>query len=251
MNARLLLSTWLMLAISGCVSSTSNVAEFEADDADAAKQYYQLGARYYRNGSYELARDRLKLALEFEPRMAMGHYTLALTYEQLENARLATEHYEAAVRYEPKNYDALNAYAVFLCRQREFDEARRQFEKAVSVVENDTAEVMLTNAGVCMSRKPDFEQAEVFFRKAIQRKPSYGEALIQMSALKHKTGNDLHARAFLQRYLERNDPSAAVLYLGYQIEEKLGDERASGEFVDQLLRDFPDSSEAQHVRESS
>lgn len=250
MKQKLLQGALLLLLLGGCISTSTNVSEAEPDEAEAAEKYYQLGARYYRNGSYDLARDRLQLSLQFEPRMAIAHYTLALTYEQLENTRLANQHYEMAVRYEPKNYDARNAYAVFLCHQRKFDEASEQFEKAVSVVENDTAEVMLTNAGVCMSRKPDYEQAEKFFREAITRKPSYGEALIQMSALKHKTGNDLHARAFLQRYLERSEASPSVLFLGIQIEEKLGDERTAAAYRDQLLRDFPNSPEAQHLRES-
>ena len=250
MKNQLLVASIFVLLTTGCISTTSDVREFEANDADAAAQYYQLGARYYRNGSYELARERLELALTFDPKMARAHYTLGLTYESLENARLATEHYKLAVRYGPDNYDALNAYAVFLCRQGDYDEAAKQFEKAVKLPENDNAEIMLTNAGVCMSRKPDYERAEKFFREAIRRKPSYGEALIQMSALKHKTGNNLHARAFLQRYLERSEASPAALYLGSQIEENLGDTGASAEFVDQLLQDFPDSAEAQHVRET-
>jgi len=241
----------IFAALTGaCVSTSDSAPKAEPDKADAARQYYQLGARYYRNGNYELARERLELALSFEPRMAIAHYTLALTYEELENNRLATQHYGQAVKYEPNNFDALNAYAVFLCRQREFDEARKQFEKAIAVFDNDNAEIMLTNAGVCMSRKPDYELAETFFRAAIQRKASYGEALIQLSALKHKTGEDLYARAFLERYLESNDASPSVLFLGMKIEEELGDERASSGYRDRLLQEFPDSPESRHVRDS-
>lgn len=240
---------WAVLA-AACVSSTttSNV-NFEEDD-DAALQFYSLGARYYRNGSFELARDRLVRALEFEPRMADAHSLLALTYEQLEIPRLATEHHELAVRYEPRNLDARNHYAVFLCNQRRFDEARKQFDKGINDRENDNSEIMLTNAGVCMVQKPDLVKAEEYFREAITRKPRFGEALIQMSALKFQTGEHLHARAFLQRYLATNAPSAAVLYLGVQIEQKLGDDSASSDYMDQILRDFPESAEARHIRES-
>ena len=37
--------------------------------------------------------------------------------------RLATESYERAVKVAPRNFDVLNTYAVFLCRQNRFDEA--------------------------------------------------------------------------------------------------------------------------------
>jgi type IV pilus assembly protein PilF len=241
------------LVTAGCVSSTttstgSASGTAEANNEDAAQQYYQLGARYYRNGSYELARERLERALEFDPKMAIAHSTLALTYEQLENVRLATIHYKKAVDYAPKNYDVRNAYAVFLCRHGDFDAAKTQFDRLADEPEYDTSEISLTNAGVCMSQKPDLIQAEKYFRESINRKPSYGEALIQMSALKRKTGEYLAARAFLQRYLAANAPSAPVLFLGCQIESQLGNDGASTEYVTQLLQDFPDSAEARHVQ---
>ena len=245
-----LLFVVLVLALNGaCVSSSSGPPEPQADDEAAAREYYQLGAQYFRNGNYELARDRLNRALDFDPRSAKIHSTLALTYVRLENPRLATEHYKKAVQYEPDNFDSRNAYAVYLCQQKRFDEARKQFDRAIEVYNNDNAEVMMTNAGVCMANKPDYDLAEVYFRDALKFKSSYGEALIQLSSLKHKTGNDLHARAFLQRYLVSNAPSAPVLYLGFEIESALDDQAAAGDYTKQLLKDFPDSTEAQFLME--
>ena len=118
---------------------------------------------------------------------------------------------------------------------------------AIAVYNNDNAQVPLTNAGVCMANKPDYDMAEKYFREALEFKSSYGEALIQLSSLKHKTGNDLHARAFLQRYLISNDPTPAALFLGIQIETKLGDDRAATDYSNQLLRDYPDSNEAKFI----
>jgi type IV pilus assembly protein PilF len=231
-----------------CVSSTTTSSgssgQPDANDADAAQQYYQLGARYFRNGNYEFARDRLERSLEFDPRLAIAHSTLALTYEKLENIRLATQHYEKAVRYEPRNYDVRNAYAVFLCRQGDFADAQEQFDRLAKEPENDNSEISLTNAGVCMVQKPDFDQAEKYFREAIRRKASYSEPLLQMAALKYRTAEYLQARAFLQRYLVANAASAPVLLLGCRIESQLGDDRASTDYLNQLLREAPDSAEA-------
>lgn len=240
------------LLVAACVSTTTKSASttFEESD-DAALQYYHLGARYYRNGSYELAKERLQRALELDPKLASAHYTLALTYEALDNIRLATEHYTEAVRVAPDSYDARNAYAVFLCRQGRFDEALKQFDKAVKITDNDNREVQLTNAGACMTQKPDYAKAEEFFRAALAEKPTYGVALLQLAAMKHKTGDDLHARAFLQRYLAGNKASASALYLGVEIEKSLEDERAGTDYENQLLRDFPTSPEAKLVLEAN
>ncbi len=238
------------LLLAGCVTTTTGVAAPEPDDPSAADLNYQLGARYYRAGNFELARDRLLRSIELDPDNPVAHTTLALTYEKLENPRLATESYEAAVRIAPRDFDVQNAYAVYLCRRGDFEGARTYFDRAIGVRENDNAEVMMTNAGVCMSQKPDFELAEQYFRQALQRRSDYAEALIQMSLVKHKSGDYLGARAFLERYLAANDATPGVLYLGVQIESSLGDDRARREYADQILKDFPDSLEAQRLLES-
>jgi len=205
---RLLLASAVLILMAGCVTTSSGPPEPEkADPEVAAQRFFQLGVQYFQKGSFALARDRLIKALEYDPKLAIAHSTLALTYIELENQRLAK----------------------------------------VAVYENDNAEIMMTNAGVCMVSKPDYELAEEYFREALGRRPSYGAALIQLSSLKHKTGNNLHARAFLQRYLISNPTSAPVLFLGSNIERELGDNRAATDYTNQLLKDFPNSAEAKYV----
>lgn len=251
MSDRILGSLAILLLASGCVSSTTGPAKSEADPKGAAELNYQLGARYYRNGNYELARERLLHSLELEPRNAVALSALALTYEQLDNVRLATEAYERAVQVAPRNFDVLNTYAVFLCRQGRYDEAVSHFDRAIDVPENDDVEVTLTNAGVCMAEKPDLARAEEYFREALNHKSSYGDALLRLSLIKKNQGEFLQARAFLQRYLASNPPSASILYLGLEIEKELGDERARTEYANRILREYPRSAEARQVLESS
>ena len=241
------------LLLAGCVSTTTTTGDMppEANQGNAADTYYQLGARYYKKGDYELARDRLLYSIKLDPHRAIVYSTLGLTYEALENQRLAKEAYQKAIRVEPRNIDALNTYAVYLCRQGEYDEAPKYFDRAIRERDNDTSYVMLTNAGVCMEQKPDLDKAEDYFREALQRKANYGEALIQMCLLKHSTGDNLHARAFMQRFLATNPPTSAVLYLAMQIEKELGDERAQTEYSNRLLREFPASPEARKVLEKN
>lgn len=240
----------LLAGLAGCVSTTTGPTPAEPDEAEAAEQYYQLGARYYRAGNYELARDRLTRALEFDPRLAIAHSTLALTYDQLDVPRLAAEHYEKAVRYEPRNMDVRNTFAVFLCRQRDFEEAMKQFDRVANFEENDTPQIAWTNAGVCMMQKPDLESAESYFRRALERKPDYPDALLQMVLLKRRTNDGLAARAFLQRFMSVQPMTPALLLLAVQIEEDMGNESARRDYINQLYEMFPDSDEAQRMRES-
>lgn len=246
MRAKSLVLAAIVSILCGCISTTSSVNRFEPRN-DAAEQNYQLGAQYFRKGSYQLARDRLQRSIEFDAKNASAHSMLAMTYVQLDNQRLAAESFDRAIRLGPNDHDVRNAYAVFLCGLGEYDNAREQFDRAISIRVNDNPEIMMSNAGVCMAKKPDLELAEKYFRQAIERRPRYGEALIQLAALKHRTDDDLTARAFLQRYLAVDKASAVVLDLAIQIETRLGNERAVTDYMNQLLRDFPDSPEARRT----
>lgn len=237
-----------LFLIGACVSTTTgSITEPVRNDEDAAELNYQLGARYYNAGNYDLARDRLLLAIEIKPRMAVAYTTLALTYEALENQRLARDAYESAVKVAPKDFQVQNSYAVFLCRQRDYEQSRKFFARAANHPLNDDAEVTLTNAGICMMQKPDEPAAEGFFRSALERKPTYGEALLQLCLLKFRNEDYLSARAFLQRYMANSQVTAGVLLLASRIEDKLGNDRGRMEFEDRLIRDFPTSDEARKV----
>lgn len=243
----ILVSAFLGLLV-GCVSTTTGRSAPESDDADAADVNYQLGIRYFRNGKYELARDRLLHSIKLNPRRGIVWSTLATTYEQLDNLRLAEEAHDEAVNLSPRDFNVQNGYAVFLCRQQRYDDAEAQFARSVKALTNDNPEIMLTNAGVCMMQKPDYERAEEYFRQALEHRPNHGETLLQLALLEYTTEDYLRARAFLQRYRGSNTISAGVLYLCVLIEEKLGDERARAECADDLLRDFPQSQEAKRLR---
>jgi len=246
----LLPGTICLLLLAGCISTTTGSVPIEADNVDAAELNYQLGARYYQNGKYDLARDRLLLSIELQPKNAIAYSTLGMTYEALDNLRLATEAYENAIRLDSRNFEVQNKYAVFLCNQREFGKAEKHFGIAAAHRENDNAEVTLTNAGICMLQKPDLAAAETFFRQALDRKSSFADALLQMCLLKYRQEDYLGSRAFLQRFMVGNKTTAGVLFLGAQIEEKLGNDREKIEYENQLIRDFPASPEAKKVLEA-
>ncbi len=233
----------LTLMMSACVSTESSGYRNDPE-ADAADQNYQLGARYYQQGSYELARDRLERALAIDDRMVDAHSVLALTFVQLGNDRLATESFNRAIRLAPNSPDVRNSYAVYLCQQERFEEAMVQFERAIGILENEETYLMMTNAAVCIAKTPDLQKAEEYLRDALTVKPSHGEALIQMAALQHRNDDNLRARAFMERFLAANPSSASVLYLAVQIETSNRDDRAATDYTNQLIREFPESPEA-------
>ncbi|MEM7502224.1 MAG: type IV pilus biogenesis/stability protein PilW [Pseudomonadota bacterium] len=246
------LKSMAMIAVSmawlaGCVTTTTGPKVPQANRTDAAESNYNLGRQYYLRGNYERARDALNRSLEFNERLAKTHMMLGLTYERLDVPRLAKQHYELAVRSEPRNLAVRNGYAVYLCNTDQADEAREQFERVVSAPDNDDPEVALTNAGVCMQSASNVDAAEDYFRRALDEKPNHPEALLQLMLLKHGGGDSLSARAFLERYMSVAPPSPAILELAIEIERKTGNDSAECEYMRRLLSEFPTSEESKRV----
>ena len=251
MNMIKLATAVLVTLVLGACVATESVNRNTSPTEEAPARLFDLGVQYYRNGNYELARDRLQRSLELDRRNASAHSLLALTFVQLGNRRLATESFDRSIRLAPNDKDIRNAYAVFLCDQGRYDEAVEHFDRAIAIRENDTSWIEMSNAGVCIANKPDYERAEQYFRDALQLRPNYGEALIQLAALEFRTEDCLSARAFVERYLDAFDASPPVLLLAIQVENCMQDERASTDYQNQLLRDFPDSAESQAIRQQS
>lgn len=244
---KLVATVVLALFCTACVSTTTGRAKPQADAEDAAESNYNLGRQYYLRGNYERARDALNRSLEFNPRLAKTHMTLGLTYEQLDIPRLATQHYELAVRHEPRNIIVRNTYAVYLCRNGDYQEARKQFERVIEAPDNDDPELALTNAGVCMQSVPDVEAAEAYFRRALSEKRNHPEALLQLTFLKRNAGDFLSARAFLERYMSVQPATPSILLLAIQIERDIGNDTAEREYTRRLLSEFPTSEEAKRL----
>jgi len=52
----------------------------------------------------------------------------------------------------------------------------------------------------------------------------------------------------VQRYLAVNPPSPEVLWLGFRAQRKLGDAVAAAVFARRVQSEFPDSEQAQNMR---
>ena len=101
---------------------------------------------------------------------------------------------------------------------------------------------------VCACRRCQIlEAAEAYFRRALDEKRDYPEALLQLTFLKRNTGEFLSARAFLERYMSVQPISAPVLLLAIQIERDIGNDSAEREYTRRLLSEFPNSEEAKRL----
>jgi type IV pilus assembly protein PilF len=213
----------------------------------AAIANMNLGAGYLQQGRYDLAIERLQRAIAQNPKLVEAHTTIALAYDQIGSLAEAESHYLRATQLDSANSAAANAYAVFLCRQNRWLDAKPFFRRAADNPTYATPDVALVNAGMCARDAGQVQDAEESFRAALARNPTSRDALTNMMDLSYQAGNYLQTRAFVQRYLAAHPPTAGVLLTCVNVERQLNDQAAADRCAAQLRSGFQGSPELQQL----
>ena len=244
----LLLVLLLGLLLSACSSTGETKTGEKSDGRKAAETNAALGRQYMDRQQYEIALEKLKRAVAFDPTYAPAHTLLGVLYETIGETSKAGEEYKLAVRHDPDDGDVNNNYAVYLCGQGEYREAGQHFETAMKDPFYTTKYVAAGNAGLCALNNNDLDKAELYLRQSLEYDQKYAPALLPMAQLSYRKQDFLRARAFLQRFEAAGQISSESLYLGYLIESKLGDGKSASNYRENLMDQFPGSAEAAKMR---
>lgn len=237
---KLTLFTVLITSLGACSSNATRPIEKK----DSAATYNaRLGAEYTRKGRLNLANEKLQKALEQDPNSADAHHYYAILQQRLGEDGKADIHFRRAMQLNPKDPQLLNNYGSHLCKVGRYQEASKQFLAAINDPLYTTPEFAYTNAGICIRSSGNTNQAETYFRKALELKPTFGSALYQMAKLKYEQGDYARAQAFLQRYHQRNREEAETLSLCAKINTKLGDQMGAERCRNKLAGTISNSKE--------
>ena len=244
----------LVLAATGCVTTSSRPEPAPSSAKEAAEYNLQLGISYLRQNKLQAARQKLEKALEQDSGLAMAHMALGIVFERLEDPAGAERHYRRAVDLDGSSPDNLNALAVFTCsRKQKPEDALKLFDRAIAVplsVKSANRPMLYTNAGTC-AKSIDLARSEAYLRGALAQDPQFPDALFQLAEVMLEQGNALQARGFLERYLVRTKANPAALWLGVRIEQALNDSPAAAKYGEQLRREFPDAAETRLLADQS
>jgi type IV pilus assembly protein PilF len=216
----------------------------EPDPLEAAQINVSLGQAYLAKGQLEQAMEKLKKAVELNPKSSDAHTLLAVLYEQINNDKLAEQHYFIARKLTPEIGASNNNLGRFLCARGRFVDADKYFLVALADPFYKNPETALVNRAACAMRWGKRPIAEESLRKALQISPDNTVALLQMAQLAFEDGDFMRARAFLERHLSSSPAAPDTLMLGLQIETKLGDRRAVESYRRRLMTEFPESEQA-------
>ncbi|MBT0585735.1 type IV pilus biogenesis/stability protein PilW [Alteromonas sp. SM 2104] len=231
-----------LLVLTGCVSEPMPEGFERSDDFDqveAAKTRISLGLTYLKNGNYSQAKVNLDRALEFAPRHADAHYSMAYYYQLVGEVKRAQEYYENALSLDPRNPDIANSYGAFLCQQGDYPKAKSFFDKAVNSQTYANSAETYENMALCSLSQGAMEDAVKYLNTALNHQPTRAKSLFLLSEVYIETGEYQNAKDTLKRYLRVARVSAESLWLAVQIENGLGDEMSAKGYGDMLLQLYP------------
>ncbi|MCK9397164.1 MAG: type IV pilus biogenesis/stability protein PilW [Methylobacter sp.] len=232
----------LFIATLAACSSASEIKRENAGDI-----HLQLGVRYLGMNKLELAQENLLLAVKQNSDNTQAHNALAFLYEKLNQPDKAKAHYETALNLSPDDLGVKNNFGRFLCEHGEFEEGMGLLSEASSNPLNDRQWLALTNAGRCQLGMGNKQQAETYFRQALQLDSTYAPALSEMQKISYQNGDFWAAKGFLQRYLGVAAHTPETLWIAAQTERVMGNKELAKEYKRLLLEKFPLSNEAKKI----
>ena len=241
---------WLAwVTLIGCQSTHNNRSHLDGVTVNhkAADINMRLGLQYMEQGDYVTALQKLEKSLKQNPQSPATHNTLALLYNILGKTRQAEHHFKQSVRYNPDYSEAQNNFGVFLCEQARYFEAEKRFLLAIQNPLYASPAQAAENAGICLSKIPDFDKAEGYFQQALRINPIMAQSIFYIAKISYQKRDMSKAKFYIDRYRLTSEWNAESLLLAARIARELGDQDAVASYILLLKGKFPESDEALEV----
>ncbi len=237
--------TALLLAVPAMAAPDSQVDKRKAAEANA-----QLAIAYMSQGDMTTARDKIEKALEQDSHTATTQLAAGFVYDRLGDDKKAQAHFEEALKLSRDDPNVQNSFAAFLCLKGDPTKGEELLLQAAKNPLNRAPAVAYANAGRCARSAGRLVEAEKYFRQALGYNANQPDVLFQMAQIEYELGDNLQARAFLERYASNAPVSAPSLWLGYRVETALGSTAQANLYAERIRQDFPMSSEMSALREA-
>lgn len=154
-----------------CILTTSMVPAY----AETAREYFEAGLNYLRDGHAEEGIEQLELAVQVDPNIPQIHNVLGVAYLQVDGqVDSAVAAFEEAVRIDPSFAEA-HANLGIIFAQLEPDRAVQHFERAIEA-DPSFERALFAHASLQMSHYQNFGRAIDLFESVVAVNPKNAEA---------------------------------------------------------------------------
>ena len=249
-------SAWM----AGCTSTTTTTSTGPAGDTEArtgrpaaadkgdperrAKVRLELASAYLSRGQFDTALEEARQALAAKPDWPDAHSLLALIYASQGDNRQAEQSFQRALQLSPQDGNLMHNYGWYLCQQRRFADADRQFENALAQPQYRDVPRTLLAAGVCQARDNRMAEAERSLSRAFELEPGNPAVAYNLSDLLYRRGDYERARFYVNRVNAVPDyTNAQSLWLAARIEKRAGNAAGLDDAARKLRDRYPQSPE--------
>jgi type IV pilus assembly protein PilF len=229
--------SFMLMVLSGCTSQTQDQ---NFDQRKAAKTRVSLGLTYLENGNFSQAKFNLDKALKFAPRSADANFAMAYYYQSVSELELAENAYQFAMDLEPKNANIANSYGAFLCQNGDYEKAKEYFLKAVNTSSYVSSAETYENLALCNQKQGQPEDTIHYLRSAVNHQPRRASSLYLLAQSLIEIQQWQEARVILSRYEKTSQISPQSVLMAMEIESGIGNDSAAKNYLDMLIKLFPD-----------
>ena len=217
-----------------------------AKDNKRLDSHVALAAAYLLEGNPAVAKEEIQKALDIDSSNAMANNIMGFVQVYYNDNKEARRYFEKAIDLDEENPDIRHNYGWFLCRSNEVDKGIAELIKASVNPIYKTPEKSLIEAANCALKKNDLSSADKYFTKAIMSNPRSMELYLSLAKyhLDYTKKYDLARANFYKLYEQLKNPAPEILWLGIRIEHKLNNQYDEQVLSEKLTKSFPDSSES-------
>ena len=155
-----------------------------------AEEHVKRGEKHLQNKEYNSAEFEYGTALRYDEENLKAHHGMSKVYLETGKTDKAKEHLkkmgEIEALYDPANKHIFNECAIDLRKQKMYDDAIRNYNKALEIDPND--EVLYYNLARAYFEKGEADNAIKSLEKAIKVNPDFAEAKKALEFIKKKVG---------------------------------------------------------------
>ncbi len=211
---------------------------------DFALAHKDLGVLYLSKRLFDYAEDEFKKALKLAPDDFNVIFEYANYLHTVTEFKKSDEYYQKALEIQPDNYELLEFSALNKMLLGELDLAYEQIEKALSKVSDDG--FMYFIAGKIKFLQNNFEDAKMYFVKSYELEKT-NDAENMLGYCYYELGNYELANGIFKHLLKSNPLNVNLLLCSAKCYEKLDDNDAALEMLEEIVKTFPECEEAQEM----
>lgn len=238
------------ISLTGCVTqefvtnSDDFVQERSINTKEAATARLQLALEYLRKGKTPQAKLNLDRAEQLNPDVPGMYSSYAFYYQKVGELKFADKAYLEALDRFPNNDNTRNNYGAFLCTNRRYEEAEKQFVIAINSSFNTQTANSYENAGLCALRDGNWERARGHLTAVLRYDAVRARSILGLGKANLELNNTQEAKQQLHNYQSIYSQTPQSLWLAIQIEYTLNKRALADRLGAVLLQKYPNSDEA-------